>query len=205
MGAFFVSILRPSGKIEVMRQLTLFLLGVVLAPLAIGQSFEDQLSSAEQEMIGLDKLTISERAALFEVIERYKNTGVTAAVAEVENKAQEEKAQAVAAAAVAAVDDYKKTEEPGMVAKALEVFKKEEAERQRERFTSVIVGKFRGWEGNTSFHLENGEVWRQTNNDRFYPKAAENVPVAIYKSGSGYYRLQILDEKSAWVTVKRVR
>lgn len=171
----------------------------------MSQSFEDQLSPAEQESIGLGRLTAQERIALFEAIERYKNTGITAAVKEVESKAEEEKAQAIAAAEVAAVDDYKKNEEPGMVAKALEIFKKEEAKKQRERFTSVIKGKFRGWDGNTTFYLENGEVWRQSNNDRYYPKAAENVPVAIYKSGSGYYRLQILDDRGPWVTVKRIR
>jgi hypothetical protein len=92
-----------------------------------------------------------------------------------------------------------------MVARALEIFKKEEADRRRERFTSVITGKFRGWEGNTTFYLENGQVWRQTNDARYYPRAAENVPVAVYKSGSGYYRLQLLDDKGAWVTVKRLR
>jgi hypothetical protein len=69
----------------------------------------------------------------------------------------------------------------------------------------VITGKFRGWEGNTTFYLENGQVWRQTNDARYYPRAAENVPVAVYKSGSGYYRLQLLDDKGAWVTVKRLR
>lgn len=188
-----------------MKQLFLFLLGAVLAPFAMGQSFADQLSTAEQESIGLDKLTPTERAALFEAIERYKTTGVAAAVAEVEDKAEAEKAQAVEAAAAAAVDDYKKNEEPGMVAKALEIFKKEEADKQRERFTSVITGKFRGWEGNTTFYLANGQVWRQTNNDRYYPKVAEDVPVAVYKSPTGYYRLQILDDRGAWVTVKRVR
>lgn len=184
-------------------------IGVILAgmfvPGAMGQSFEDQLSVAEQAVIGLDKLSADEKAALFEAIERYKTTGIAAAVAAIESKAEVEKAEAVEAAAVAAVDDYKQNEEPGMVAKALEIFKREEADRQRERFTSVITGKFRGWEGNTTFYLENGQVWRQTNDARYYPRAAENVPVAVYKSGSGYYRLQILDDKGAWVTVKRVR
>lgn len=180
-------------------------LGVMLVPVAMGQSFEGQLSRTEQTAIGLDKLSAGERTALFEAIERYKTTGIAAAVAEIESKAEMEKAEAVETASVAAVDNYKKNEEPGMVARALEIFKKEEADRRRERFTSVITGKFRGWEGNTTFYLENGQVWRQTNDARYYPRAAENVPVAVYKSGSGYYRLQLLDDKGAWVTVKRLR
>jgi len=179
--------------------------GLILGSVATGQNFETQLTPAEQQTIGLDKLSAAERAALFEAIERYKTTGVTAAVAAVETKAEVAQAKAVQAAAVAAVDDYKKNEEPGMVAKALELFKREESEKTRDRFTSVLVGKFRGWEGNTSFYLENGQVWRQTNDDRYYPQAAENVSVVIYQAGSGYYRMQILDDKGAWVTVKRVR
>lgn len=195
-----------------------------LASGADTENFEQQLTPAELSATGIDKLSAAEREALFAAIERYKETGVAAAVAEVkvraeeeksqaveaavaavETRAEEERAQAVEAASQEAVAQYKEQEEPGVVTKALELFKREQADKERERFTSVLKGKFRGWEGNTTFYLENGQVWRQTNNDRYYPKAKENVQVAVYKSPSGYYRLQILDDKSAWVTVKRVR
>lgn len=169
------------------------------------QSFSEQLNASEQAAVGLDRLTPAERTALFAAIERYKETGAAAAVAEAEEKAEHEREAAVEAASVEAVKEYQNREEPGVIARAMEVFKRQEQEKTRERFTSVLQGKFRGWEGNTTFYLENGQVWRQANDDRYYPKAAENVPVAIYKSGSGYYRLQILDDKGAWVTVKRVR
>ena len=64
------------------------------------------------------------------------------------------------AASTAAVKEYKNREEPGVIARAMEMFKREEAENEQVRFTSVLQGKFRGWEGNTIFYLENGQVWR---------------------------------------------
>ena len=169
--------------------------------------FSKQLSVDEQAEIGLDKLTANERAALFAAIKRYKETGAAAAVAEAEKKAEVERVEAVEVATNEAVNKYKNREEPGVIAKPMELSKRQEAEKkqEQERFTSVLQGKFRGWEGNTSFFLDNGQVWRQSGDDRFYPKTAENVPVVVYKSKSGYYRLQILDDKGAWVAVKRVR
>ncbi|MDB4473621.1 hypothetical protein N9023_01320 [Opitutaceae bacterium] len=143
---------------------------------------------------------------MFEAIERYKETGAAAAVAQAESMAVAEREAAVEAASTAAVEEYKNREEPGVIARAMEMFKREEAEKEQVRFTSVLQGKFRGWEGNTTFYLENGQVWRQSNpRDRYYPKAATEVPVVVYKSKTGYFRLQILDDKGAWVTVKRIR
>lgn len=182
----------------------------MIAPFGVGsvaaQTFAEQLSPLEQAAVGLDKLTPAERTALFEAIERYKETGAAAAVAEAESKAEAERTAAVEAASSAAVEEYKNREEPGVIARAMEMFKREEAEKEQVRFTSVLTGKFRGWEGNTTFYLENGQVWRQSNpRDRYYPKTATDVPVVVYKSKSGYFRLQILDDKGAWVTVKRIR
>ncbi|GAB5559460.1 MAG: hypothetical protein SynsKO_11070 [Synoicihabitans sp.] len=189
--------------LSIMSHVIVFL--AVVSEALSAQTFEEQLSAQEKMAAGLDKLSEEEKAALFAAIERYKESGVTTAAAEVAQKAEAEKQAAVEEAKVAAVTEYKNREEPGVVKRALEIFKREEAQKNQERFTSVLQGKFRGWEGNTTFFLENGQVWRQTNDDRYYPKAAENVPVAVYKSKSGYYRLQILDNRGAWVTVKRVR
>ena len=107
----------------------------------------------EQAEIGLDKLTANERAALFAAIERYKETGAAAAVAEAEKKAEVERVEAVEVATNEAVNKYKNREEPGVIAKPMELSKRQEAEKkqEQERFTSVLQGKFRGWEGNTSF------------------------------------------------------
>lgn len=183
------------------------LVGLMGGSAIYAQTFSEQLNGDEQAEIGLNRLTADERAALFAAIERYKETGAAAAVAEAEKKAEVERIEAVEVATNEAVKEYKNREEPGVIAKAMELFKREEADKdkEKERFTSVLQGKFRGWEGNTTFFLDNGQVWRQSGDDRYYPKTAENVPVVVYKSGSGYYRLQILDDKGAWVTVKKVR
>lgn len=158
------------------------------------QTFSDQLSPEQRAALGLDKLTAAERAALFEVIERYKETGAAAAAQE-----------AAKVAAEVAVAEYRQQEEPGVVQRAMEIFRRKQEADNQERFTSVIPGKFRGWDGRTVFSLENGQIWQQASNDTYFPRTAENVEVVIYKSHSGYFRLRVLDDDGAWVTVKRIR
>lgn len=46
---------------------------------------------------------------------------------------------------------------------------------------SRIVGTFRGWDGETTFTLENGMVWKQDEAGRFYTQATENPQVTIDK------------------------
>lgn len=151
-----------------------------------------------------------------DAIEAYRRTGeVTAARQAAEEasaaaKVAAEKAAAAAAkqAADQAVAEYKKKEEPGVVARALSVFKSVEPPARSDepdRFTATIPGKFRGWSGRTDFVLDNGQVWRQTSPEVFSMKARENVAVVLYKAASGYWRLRLLDDHGAWVSVKRVR
>ena len=169
-------------------------LALVLAPWVTAQTFSEQLTGGQTEAFGLEKLTPAERTALFEAIERYKDTGAAAAAE-----------QAAKEAAEAAVAEYREQEEPGVIRRAMDIFKREEATKNQERFTGVLKGKFRGWEGKTVFYLEDGQVWQQTARDTYYPRARENVEVVIYRSKSGYYRMRVLDDEGAWVTVKRIR
>jgi len=179
---------------------------VLLVPrMAVAQTFADQLSPEQRAALGLSKLTDEERAALFGAIERYKETGVAEAVAVVQAEAEEATKMAAAAAAAAAVAEYQEQEQPSVIQRALDIFKRDQEEENQERFTTTIPGKFRGWDGRTVFHLANGQVWQQASRDTYYPRVVEDVPVVVYKANSGYYRLQVLDDHGAWVTVKRVR
>lgn len=49
----------------------------------------------------------------------------------------------------------------------------------RERFQSRIKGEFNGWTGETVFELENGMVWRQSENTTFFIPPVENPVVTI--------------------------
>ena len=54
-----------------------------------------------------------------------------------------------------------------------------------------IVGHFRGWDGDTVFTLDNGEVWKQRLPGR-YAISLDNPEVEIVKNLLGFYELRIV-------------
>lgn len=183
------------------RALALMLLLGAVAHAADPAAFSQTLSPEERARLGLDTLTPEQVRALDAAIERYREAGAVEAARRAAVAAEQEKQQAVATA----VEEYKKTEEPGVVARALDIFKRKEDENRQERITGVLLDPFRGWEGSTLFRLDNGQIWQQAAADRYYTKTRSDVPVVIYKAASGYFRLRVLDDEGAWVTVKRVK
>lgn len=162
--------------------------GLLAVPLG-AQTFLDQLDADQRKRLGLDQLTPAQLAELGQAVEAYRKTGEVAAAKQ---------------AAEVAVAEYKRQEEPGVVSRALEVFKRKDAEDRGERTTAVLLDRFDGWSGRTTFRLDNGQVWRQALPGTYHTKPRDQVAVVIYKSGSGYFRLRVLDDEGAWVTVKRV-
>lgn len=73
----------------------------------------------------------------------------------------------------------------------------------REQFQSRIVGEFSGWSGNTLFELENGMVWKQSENDRFRMQPVENPRVTITPGILGSWRLSVEGHNRA-VRVERI-
>ena len=65
---------------------------------------------------------------------------------------------------------------------------------------SKINGEFKGWEGETTYELTNGQVWQQANYKYVY-KYAYMPKVLIYKSGGGH----IMYVKGTKVKVHRIR
>lgn len=165
---------------------------VLLATTAFGcatvhsATFLDRLTPERMRELGLDRLTP----------EQLEKLGV-----EIENYRQD---QAVTAATTA-VEEYRKKEEPGVVRRALDLFQSKQREESRERITAILVGPFTGWDGKTLFNLDNGQVWRQSRSDTYITKTQSNVPVVVYKAPSGYWRLRVLDDEGAWVTVVRIK
>ena len=51
---------------------------------------------------------------------------------------------------------------------------------------SRIVGPFTGYKGNTTFTLENGQRWAQSQRDSMYYPKVESPPVLIVKGTAGY-------------------
>jgi hypothetical protein len=70
--------------------------------------------------------------------------------------------------------------------KAVDRAVKERKATPPEIIQSRIVGPFTGFNGSTSFTLENGQRWRQSQPDsRYFPKV-ESPPVIIVKDQIGY-------------------
>lgn len=175
-----------------MRYLRLGSIFLLFVAAAGGAGFYEQLSVEQRRKLGLEQLNPQQVAELNAAVESYRKEGEVIVARQ---------------AAETAVAEYRRKEEPGVVSRALDVFKRKQVEEKEEseRIAGVLQGRFTGWSGNTLFRLDNGQVWRQAASDTYHTKAREGVPVAIYKAGSGYWRLRILDDEGAWVTVKRVQ
>ncbi len=73
----------------------------------------------------------------------------------------------------------------------------------KEKIRARIVGTFEGWDGDTRFHLDNGQVWRQRMQGRWKARM-ENPEVVIEPNVMGFYRLRVV-EKNRSIGVKRLR
>ena len=64
-------------------------------------------------------------------------------------------------------------------------------ELQNVPVRSRIVGSFKGWDGDTTFKLDNGEVWKQRLPGR-YAVSLENPEVEISRNLLGFHELKIV-------------
>lgn len=183
-----------------MKQLTFLGLFLALAGSvpAAGQ-FWQQLTPAERAAAGLDHLTPEQKAALDQLAERYAKDGarheveVVKARAEAETVAAVRQAREEATAEVSTRVRKQKIENAGLVARD-----------DDENIHTNIVGEFRGWTGNTTFTLANGQVWQQTDREnRFFPKMTD-PEVELMPSKWAGWKIQLAKE-GLWVRVKRIR
>jgi hypothetical protein len=156
-----------------MKRIPIFLLALLCSfPLLADEGFsslEEQMTGKEFTSAGLDKLTPDELAALNAWIRSHSLATLAAPPA--------------AAAAAATTTEAAGGDQRG--------FRSEKEKEDRSTITSRIVGKFSGWDGQTVFKLENGMIWEQADNDKFYIREVEN-PVAIIEPGIfGTWRLKI--------------
>lgn len=168
--------------------------------------FSETLTPEQKQRLGIAGLSPAQLAELDHAIGAYTRgettVAVQQAVQQAEQRAEVKVQEAKKVAAETAVADYKRKEEPGVVARTLGALKRKETEEVRERFTARVVGPFHGWSGGTYFPLDNGQVWRQTGGEVNDMPTVQNAEVEITKSGNGYYRLKF---DGAWITVKRLQ
>ncbi|TVR55140.1 MAG: hypothetical protein EA425_00870 [Puniceicoccaceae bacterium] len=147
------------------------------------QDISELMTEEEFQAAGLQKLSPEELAAL--------NTWLYGYV-EVERKVAAEKA--VEEAVPSGERAFGLEQLPGRVA---EIFRS-----TPEVIESRILGRFTGWEGNTVFRLENGQVWRQAEPGVFYLPRTDPV-IRIEKGMLGAYFLRV-DGQGTRVRVRRI-
>ncbi|MBV6412255.1 MAG: hypothetical protein IT479_02730 [Xanthomonadales bacterium] len=167
-----------------MRRVLAVLLMIGLGPFALARSpsfssLEERMSAQDFRQAGLDKLSEAELAALNAWIER----NVRLADPTVAAAAAQDQPSATAPTAGASMVGFENA--------------------RREEFGSRILGAFKGWSGKTEFHLENGQVWQQVENDRYIVDLVD--PAVTIKPGAfGSWRLKI-EGLNRTTLVKRIR
>jgi len=173
-----------------MKPLTLFALVLMFGgTVQAADLFWQQLTPEERTAAGLAQLTSEQQSALDRLAERYAKEGARRAVEVVRTEAKVE-------VKVAVESELKKRDEArfGLL----------ETKGEAEVVSSRLRGTFKGWEGRTVFHLENGQTWVQADASDIYwvpPQAGPEIQVR--KSGIGGWKLTVLPA-GRWVRVKRL-
>ncbi len=68
---------------------------------------------------------------------------------------------------------------------------KSESKEDRTEIVSTLIGRFSGWDGQTTFKLENGMVWLQADKGKFYIKEVKDPTVIIEPGMFGTWKLRI--------------
>lgn len=129
-------------------------------------SLEEQMTGQEFRAAGLEKLTPEELAALNEWIR-------ARSLATLDSPRH---APSGSVASSGGSDEY----DPPDI-----------DEMKREPIVTRINGTFSGWDGQTVFRLENGMIWAQADNDKFYTQELKNPTVTIEPALFGAWKLSV--------------
>jgi hypothetical protein len=78
-----------------------------------------------------------------------------------------------------------------------------EAERDYEVVARLSSG-FDGWDGETVFYLDNGQVWRQRLQGKYPYRGPANPEVRISRNFFGFFKMELVDAKRG-IGVTRVK
>lgn len=152
------------------RAISFFIVTLALCGSVSSKQFVDQISTAEFEAAGLDKLSSEELARLESLIADFKGNKRN------KKTKSEKKPAAVVAPTAEEQEDLMGREQ---VAAAV-------PKNAPKKIESRLVGTFEGWYGETKFELENGQIWQQRIEERQKYTSRENPKVTIYRSIGGY-------------------
>ncbi len=159
------------------------LTGLLLAGFAVGataqpfSSLEERMTSEQFKAAGLDKLSPDQLATLDAFVRNEVET--RSAQARVAGAREQDKNDA----ARIGFKDY---------------------HGSRHEIVSRIPGLFKGWSGSTEIKLENGQVWRQTDDSQFVGIHLQNAVAHIKPGMIGGWTLQV-DGYGSYAKVERVQ
>ena len=146
------------------------LAGAVNAAEAPFPGLRTLMDDEQFERSGLNKLSVSERAALNRWLAAHADFELAVIT------------EAPEASSTSRVNTAEK-----VVAKPIDRKKRAAEEVIRTR----VAGQFAGWTGKTIFSLENGQLWRQRRDGK-YRYQADSPEVELYKNRMGFWEMRIL-------------
>jgi hypothetical protein len=129
-------------------------------------SLEEQMTGKEFTAAGLDRLSQQELDQLNDWIRRHS---------------------------VATLDTPEKVNGTAGSEEDTRGLKTKKDDEDRGTINSTLVGKFTGWDGQTTFKLDNGMIWVQADKDKFHTKEIKNPTVTIEPGMFGSWRLSVAD------------
>lgn len=148
---------------------------------------EQRMSAEERQTTGIARLTAAELAALNAWLEcewaraDARSDGAGKRVASDDTERVGRLAATTNPTAEATTSEAKRSPRFG--------FRPSSAEREAVR--SRIVGQFSGWTGKTVFTLANGQVWQQTDGERWSTRALRDPEVVIEPKAFGSWLLRV--------------
>ena len=101
------------------------------------------------------------------------------------------------------VDETVEEEKSSVASNPENSFGKTQDLSEPEEINSRILGIFNGWSGETTFELENGQVWKKTGNG-FLSANVNNPKINIKKGALGSFTLSVEGFNSS-IKVKRIK
>lgn len=151
-------------------------------------TLEERMTGKEFMETGMGKLSAEELAALNQWLRAHS-------VATLDEARAMSAAGAVAGAGAAAAAGGADTR--GFEGKVF-------SDLDKQDIVANIKGPFSGWRDGTTFVLDNGMIWEQTESSTFYMPETENAKVIIEAGAFGVWRLRA-DGYSRSVRVKRIQ
>ncbi len=186
---------------------------LALSPLSAADPLEQRVGADQAQAMGLQKLSVAERAELARWIERHidgRPVPVMSPTVEFSSDGVTVQAVIVPAVPVASAATAASASVPAAAPRAPVTIgttaafglEQDAVDGDLKELRARVLGEFTGWDGKTRFTLDNGQVWRQSTPGVYRHKA--NDPEVTIERGLIGYKLRLVETKRS-IAVRRVK